>query len=258
MLDVHSYESFAKEKNFDFDAIQEQVNMNVFGFKLVEARNMIKQAGQKVNGEYLYSSLENFANNLKRGFKDTVASSTTDERIKESQTRIMNSKNSKNTMRQRSLADLADEKQFYDRVDARHESAADLNDIQALLNAQKLLEKPAAWDAGLTHDFSGEWREENLRDLASKAFFSPLFYTIFGRSQTANEGNFQPQIFHKNFDQFHNYFNFLWLGLPIKLFRKAGEAAGILAQQPSANEMTQREGCSEYIKLATEFMLKRK
>ncbi|CAL1542485.1 unnamed protein product, partial [Lymnaea stagnalis] len=191
VLDIHSYERFAKEKNFDFDAIQEQVNQNVFGYQLADARKMIGEAGQKVNGKHLFTSLENFAKNLTEAFKDTASES--DSKL--------------------------------------------LENMRAELPADS-------------------WCEDNLRNLASKTFFSPVFYTIFGRGMPGTEGNFHPQVFHKNFDQFHKYFNFLWFGMPMKMFPQAAQAAGILAQQPSSADMLKREGCSDYIKFATEFMLK--
>ncbi|XP_005111570.1 prostacyclin synthase [Aplysia californica] len=248
MLDVHSYERFAREKNFDFDAIQEQVNQNVFGYKLVDARKMISEAGQKVNGKHLYSSLENFAKNLKRSLVET-ANTDSDELITtSSSTTINNNNNSKDA-----LSSLKNEKGLYDRVHEDALSQTPVSDINGLLNSQKLLEKPPIQTQPKLND---GWCEENLRDLASKAFFAPLFYTIFGRGEPGKEGNFHPQAFHKNFDKFHKYFNFLWLGVPIKFFPKAGEAAGILAQQPKGLDMMNREDCSEYIKLATDFMLR--
>lgn len=239
LLDIHSYERFAKEKNFDFDAIQEQVNNNVFGYHIVDARKMISEAGQKVNGKHLFTSLENFAKNLTMAFRQT-ASEADNTSTKENITLINNSENENNLERGH----------FYDSVG----SSKDYN-MESIINTQKLLERSAVSEG----DFIGDsWCQDHLRNLASKTFFSPVFYTIFGRSETGMEGNFHPQVFHKNFDQFHKYFNFLWLGMPVQMFPRAVEAAGILAQQPSSSEMVQRTGCSDYIKFATEFMLKNK
>ena len=70
VLDPHAYETFAKEKNFDFSSIQKQVNRNVFNFELKESRKMITEAGKKVNGKYLSMGLENFAQNLTVAFQD--------------------------------------------------------------------------------------------------------------------------------------------------------------------------------------------
>ncbi|RUS80495.1 hypothetical protein EGW08_011746, partial [Elysia chlorotica] len=182
VLDVHSYERFAKQRSFDFDKIAEQVNRNVFQYELVNARKMISEAGQKVNGRHLFTSMENFASNLKDAFRemDTTPS-----------------------------------------------------------------DKP--------HSF---WHEDDLRNFASRTFFSPLFYTIFGHGARDSETSFHPQVFHKKFDQFHKYFNFLWLGVPAQLFPEAMKAGAVLAQQPSSADMMAREGCSEYIKFSTDFMLR--
>lgn len=235
ILDIHSYERFAREKNFDFDAIQVHVNRNVFGYKLVDARRMISEAGQKVNGKYLFSSLGNFHDNLKRSFKATI------ESTKQVQEPVV-------TQNVTSINNLANEKNsLYDTIDNK-----DISNYQDSINPSvglnPLLEKAAV-------DYNDGWEIDNLRQLASKTFFSPVFYTIFGRGVPGQEGNFHPQVFHKNFDKFHKYFNYLYLGFPAKLFPKALEAVGILAQQPKSLDMIEREGCSEYIKFATKFML---
>nr|KAI8733043.1 prostacyclin synthase-like [Biomphalaria glabrata] len=225
VLDIHSYERFAKEKNFDFDAIQEQVNHNVFGYQLVDARKMIGEAGQKVNGKHLFTSLEHFAENLTEAFKETASEKD----------RMMNERNSRKM----------------NQVNTAH------NDISLCYESHHISQH--GWDKieDMTDKFMADtWCEDQLRNLASKTFFSPVFYTIFGRGQPGANDNFHPQVFHKNFDQFHKYFNFLWFGMPVQMFPQAVNAVGVLAQQPSSADMMQREGCSEYIKFATEFMLK--
>lgn len=248
VLDIHSYEQFAKEKNFDFDAIQEQVNNNVFGYHIVDARKMISEAGQKVNGKHLFTSLENFANNLTEAFKQTASEvdDTTTTTTKDNKTSINNMINHSKTQENEKRKDLYDPLEKNDKND---------HHIGSIMAAEKLLERPSTFKADY---FADSWCQDNLRNLASKTFFSPVFYTIFGRGEAEQEGNFHPQVFHKNFDQFHKYFNFLWLGLPVQMFPQAVEAAGVLAQQPSSADMVQRNGCSDYIKFATEFMLRNK
>lgn len=227
VLDIHSYEKFAKEKNFDFDAIQEQVNQNVFGYQLVDARKMISEAGQKVNGKHLFTSLENFAKNLTEAFKETASEVDHAGKI------VINNNNE--NLKQDVYNTLQNELNI-------------AKDSSYFINSQNTLTHP---------QYNPDaWCEDNLRNLASKTFFSPVFYTIFGRGEPGKEGNFHPQVFHKNFDQFHKYFNFLWFGMPVQMFQQAMEAVGILAQQPSSSDMMNREGCSDYIKFATEFMLK--
>lgn len=234
--------------------------MNVFGFKLQEARKMIGRAGQKVNGKHLYSSLENFANNLKQCLKETVQSySNIKNPDKSSANNNNNNNNSEHPAKTNSVADVNEKNSLYDRIDDADRKINIQNDsIHNLINSERFQEKTQS-KSFPSLPVDNDWHEDNLRDLASKAFFSPVFYTIFGRPQDNQpEGNFQPQIFHKNFDKFHEYFNFLWLGLPIRLFRKAGEAVGILAQQPESKDMVKRKDVSEYIKLSTTFMKERK
>lgn len=189
IMDPHAYEAFAKEKRFDFDPIQKQVNNNVFSFSLKNAHKMISEAGKKVNGKYLSNNMQNFSKNLQESIQNIASASKSDQ--------------------------------------------------------------PKA---------DGEWQTEGLRTLMSRTLFSALFYTIFGRSNGPDRAEevkgFNPQAFHENFDVFHMFFNYLWLGLPAKLFPKACEALQGLFQQPLAQDMLPRDGISDYIKFSTEFMLK--
>jgi ribulose bisphosphate carboxylase small subunit len=60
---------------------------------------------------------------------------------------------------------------------------------------------------------------------------------------------------YKDFDLFHKYFNFLWLGMPVRMFPKAVKALEGLCQQPCSSELLEREDLSEYIRFSTQFML---
>ena len=71
--DPHSFEAFSKEKAFDFDPIQKQVNWNVFSFVLKDARKMIKDTGKTVKGKYLGKGLDNFINNLEHAYGELEA-----------------------------------------------------------------------------------------------------------------------------------------------------------------------------------------
>ncbi|XP_076448453.1 cytochrome P450 7A1-like [Babylonia areolata] len=197
VLDPHCFEQFSKERSFDFDLIQKQVNMNVFSFELKKARKMISEAGKKVNGKYLSSGLENFAANLDRAFRG-----------------------------------LQDRKRV------------DLN--------------------GNVKGEGGQQCQDGLRTLTANTLFNALFYTIFGRANQDQlresqvlemEKTFNPEAFHENFDIFHKFFNYLWLGVPVNLFPKACQALQVLSQQPAAHQMLEREGVSEYIKFSTSYML---
>ncbi|KAK3769668.1 hypothetical protein RRG08_004920 [Elysia crispata] len=239
VLDIHSYERFAKQRNFDFDEIAKQVNQNVFQYELVNARKMISEAGQKVNGRHLFTSMEHFASNLKNAFRD-MGSGEADEQALgtssvqsqselEKDLNVVNSSTSINTCS--TSKDIV--------------VSSPNNHSHIIPNPSTTTAKPRAC-----------WHEDDLRNFASRTFFSPLFYTIFGHDAKDHETSFHPQVFHKMFDQFHKYFNFLWLGVPPQLFPEAMKAGAVLAQQPSSGDMMVREGCSEYIKFATDFMLK--
>ncbi|KAL8594934.1 hypothetical protein ACOMHN_038497 [Nucella lapillus] len=193
IMDPHCFEQFAKEKNFDFDPIQKQVNTNVFSFELKNARKVISEAGKKVNGRNLSSGFETYSTNLKMAFE---------------------------------------------KLQRNGKAGSDLNG-----------NVPPSGDQNVSQD--------GLRSLAAKTVFDALFYTIFGRTTDNSEvEDFTPEAFHANFDIFHKVFNYVWLGLPVYLFPKACKALKVLCQQPEACDMMQREGVSEYIKLATGHMLR--
>ncbi|GFS25638.1 cholesterol 7-alpha-monooxygenase [Elysia marginata] len=249
VLDVHSYEKFSKERNFDFHEITKQVNQNVFHYELVNSRKMISEAGQKVNGRHLFTSMENFALNLKNAFRDmksgnsekqavgscSTAQLSDNERVRD--LNVINSSTSINTTATGSSSNI----------------------IWPPIYKENQLERPQIIPNPSITTFdkmSTCWHEDDLRNFASRTFFSPLFYTIFGRDTKGQDTSFHPQVFHKMFDQFHKYFNFLWLGVPHQLFPEAMSAGAVLAQQPTSTEMMAREGCSEYIKFATDFMLR--
>lgn len=170
--DPHSYERLSRECNFDFDGIQEQVNGNVFNFKLWDAKKMIAQTSRKVSGKYLFSNMNSFANHLNNAFN--------------------------------------------------------------------------------AHGGHNEWKEDNLRAFGSNTMFRAIFRTIFGTEDSGDV--FEPTTVYKNFDVFHKYFNFLWLGLPIQMFPEARKALNILSQMPNSEDMINRPDVSDYIKSATEFM----
>ncbi|XP_025108085.1 cholesterol 7-alpha-monooxygenase-like [Pomacea canaliculata] len=101
---------------------------------------------------------------------------------------------------------------------------------------------------------SVDWRREMLFTLMSKTMFPSLFYTLFGRSVDPSgeekTKNFCPKVFHDNFNLFHKYFTYLWIGLPLKLFPQAVEALTVLLQQPTSHNMLRRDGVSEQIKVS--------
>lgn len=72
IMDPHSVEAMSKERKFDFEAIQKQVNMNVFSFVLVNARKMIKEAGKTVRGSYLATAMRRYATHLEESFNSVL------------------------------------------------------------------------------------------------------------------------------------------------------------------------------------------
>lgn len=178
IMDPHSYDNFVKERNFDFDAIQKQVNHNVFGFQLNDSKKMLKEASKTVKGNHMQKGVEQYSTYLNETF----------------------------------------------------ESVSSIDGLPAT-----------------------EWRQESLRNFNSKTLFVSMFYSIFGKGKGVD--SFEPLKVYQNFDLYHKYFNFLWLGLPMCLFPKAAKALSILIQQPGSSELLAREDLSAYIRFSTEFML---
>ena len=92
---------------------------------------------------------------------------------------------------------------------------------------------------------------DGLRKFVSKTNFAAMFYTIFGR---CDNSDFEPVTVYQCFDVFHRYFNYLWLGIPVKFFPKAVKALEVLCRQPQSDEILAREDLSDYIRYSTEFM----
>ena len=182
--DPHTYEKFCKEKNFDFDQIQKQVNMNVFGFKIINSRSMIKEAGKTVKGQNLLVGMRQFSRHLNDAFAATHA------------------------------------------VDINGNTTKELVDY--------------------------DWKEDGLRNMASKTMFQAIFRTVFGTERP--DDVFKADTVYRNFDIFHKYFNFLWLGVPVKLFPEACRALEVLIQQPCSSEILSREDVSPFVKFALEHM----
>ena len=176
-MDPHVYEQVGKEKNFDFDPIQKQVNMNVFNFELKDARKMIKETGRTVRGSHMVKGMERFNETLDGTFEATVATQIQPE--------------------------------------------------------------------------EREWKQMGLRTMCAKTMFNALFYTIFG---TEHHEMFNPERVYHNFEAFHVYFNYFWLGVPKQFFPSAMKALGELICQPTAQKLMEREDLSDYIRTAVKYM----
>lgn len=176
IMDPHSYEAMSKEKNFDFDAIQKQVNWNVFSFVLKEPKKMIKDTGRTVRGPYLNKGMKSYVTKLEKAFDDICPTDVT---------------------------------------------------------------KP------------DEWVTDGLRVFSAKTIFVALFNTIFGNS---DKSVFNAHMVFRNFEVFHRYFNYFWLGVPKTWFPPAMKALEELLCQPLADEFLAREDTSDYIKAAISYM----
>ena len=179
--DPHTYKRFCKEKNFDFDQIQKQVNLNVFGFRIQNSKLMIKEAGKTVKGQHLLTGMRQFSRHLNDSFAATHA------------------------------------------MDVNGNTTKELLDFR--------------------------WKEYGLRN---KTMFQALFRTVFGTDKP--DDIFKADTVYRNFDVFHKYFNFLWLGLPVELFPEACRALETLIQQPSSAEILSREDVSPFVKYALQHM----
>lgn len=139
IMDPHSYDSMTRERNFDFEPIQAQVNWNVFGFVLHEPRKMIKDTGRTVRGVGLERGMNNFSRHLETAYQRLIPSTQ-------------------------------------------------------------------------------DWKNDGLRLFTARTIFDGLFKSIFGAEH--HEFFNSETVFH-NFEKFHVFFNYFWLGLPKKLFPSA-------------------------------------
>lgn len=83
--------------------------------------------------------------------------------------------------------------------------------------------------------------------------FAAIFNSIFGNSI---DHPFNSSMVFKNFDFFHKYFNYLWLGIPLRWFPKAGIALKNILTMPNSTELLARDDLSSYIRIAIEHMIK--
>lgn len=97
------------------------------------------------------------------------------------------------------------------------------------------------------------WHTDGLRTFAAKTIFDAIFNTVFGR----DDGHpFDSQMVFRNFEVFHKYFNYFWLGFPKSMFPKAMKALEQLITMPDAEELLARSDISDYITAAVKYMQK--
>ncbi|CAD5115599.1 DgyrCDS4559 [Dimorphilus gyrociliatus] len=99
------------------------------------------------------------------------------------------------------------------------------------------------------------FEQENvgLRQFCAETIFDAIFNTVFGQSD--RNAPFNPLRTYKNFEYYHKYFNYMWLGLPKKFMPGIMDTLCDMCQQPSAEELLSREDCSEYIKRGIRHLL---
>ena len=194
-MDPHSFEAMSKEKNFDFDPIQKQVNWNVFGFVLKDPRKMIKETGKTVRGVMLNKGMSNFVHHLNRSLANMSAAITA----------ANNNNNNHNN--------------------------------NGSISCQSEARRP--------------YGSDGLRAFTSKTLFNAIFNTVFGNS---DDHPFNSNMAYKNFDIFHKFFNYFWLGVPKFLFPQAIDALKELLVMPESEELLARNDVADYIKMATNYM----
>ena len=100
-------------------------------------------------------------------------------------------------------------------------------------------------------DDTKEWSTSGLRVFAARTIFDAIFNTIFGR----DDGHpFTAELVYRNFEIYHRYFNYLWLGAPRRCFPAAERALGELLVMPDVEELLRRPDLSAYVRTASEYM----
>lgn len=95
------------------------------------------------------------------------------------------------------------------------------------------------------------WARDGLRAFTANTAFSAIFNSVFGRS----DGQiFDSKKAYSNFEVFHKYFNYFWLGLPKGWFPSAMGALKELLLLPDSDILLARDDLSSYIRLAIGYM----
>lgn len=218
ILDPHAYETFSREKNFDFTHIAKKVNKNLFSFGFPNDMKMVGHANQKMNGKYLAIQMESFSKRLAKNFQIDGSS----EAVISSKT-IFNEDGTEND---------------------KKELPANLSDFRI----EQLLSNI---------DGIPDNEEKSLLNYLNITFFDAIFNTLFGdgNSTHSNDEFFNAKEFQGHFELYNKIFPFLNLGIPRQFFRTAVGAYKKLCRQPTAAEIIEREGVSDYMKFAMEFMM---
>lgn len=85
-----------------------------------------------------------------------------------------------------------------------------------------------------------------LKELLDETLFVAVFESIYGR--WPQETGFTPNRFKQNMDIIQVYLQYLWFGLPHRLFPKANRAIKELQKQPTPAEILAKTQVSDFIK----------
>jgi len=96
-----------------------------------------------------------------------------------------------------------------------------------------------------------EWATGGLRAFTASTVFDAIFNTVFGR---ADGHAFNAPMAYSNFEVYHKYFNYLWLGMPKRWFPAASKALRKLLVMPDSVDLLQRPDLSTYIRTAIQYM----
>lgn len=81
---------YSKEKSFDFEPIQEQVNGNIFGFQVPEPKKMIKVVGKTTRGSAIVKDLHHFSGYLDKAYTALDHETPSEEWVTESLDHLAN------------------------------------------------------------------------------------------------------------------------------------------------------------------------
>ena len=251
IMDPHNYEAFCRTRTLDFDRIQKQVNWNVFNFRLVDAKTMIKATGKTVVGLNLVRALRDFAANL-----TTTCDEVTGAPMKPTKDGDDATRASAGGSESKSV-----EATWGGDGNTATSVVIDGNLVVAKRQEEEEEETTATkpfLESNWKKNHDDDWKSEGLRVLVARTMFAAIFRTIFGGNARleAEDPRFSAASTFRSFEVFHRYFNYFWLGFPKRLFPPAVDALHDLRAMPDSGELLERDDLSPYIRTAVEYMLR--
>ena len=178
LTDIHSFVAFGHERRFDFRPIVDQVNLNVFGYRVQNVDDHKRRLLNFYKSSRMQDTVLLFDENLTRSMNEYDGSSST---------------------------------------------AATSGQV-------------------------------NANDFVIDTGFAAIYRSILGcDDKNKNANNYS--LFYKSYGSFMKYFNFLWLGLPIRLFPKGFRAFNeMVSLHPNVGGMIDDDGVCGYLRKAVEAM----